>query len=200
MQPLYLQMKFCPVEAQAELIDGYGLSELDVEWFPGKTTRELIGGDGEVHSLLRAKQYDRVFLVSGANCFNRNSDDCPFRKCRMVADQIKDLIHSFCQQYPYVELVFAPIPYRQICQIPSVVERFPESGSQAWIGTTNQAIFHFQNYFSICSCHAHRARFIASPDLSVWSKLLSKDGLHLTDFGKLQMIKFIISYSCSIGK
>ena len=186
-------MKFCPEEAQAKLMNSYDLRELDVKVYPGKTTRELIGVEGEVHSLLRAKQYDRVFLVSGANCFNRNSDDCPFRKCRTVADQIKDLIHSFCQQYPNVELVFAPIPHRQVCQVPSVVERFPESGSQAWIDTTNEAISHFQSYFSVCSCHAHRARFIVSPDLSTWVKLLSKDGLHLTDFGKSQMIEFFIS-------
>ena len=77
-------MRGCSVAARRLLIRNYGLSELNVRCFPGKTTDQLIGGNGEVHSLMLEKSYDYVFLVAGANDFNRNEDDCHVMKCKLI--------------------------------------------------------------------------------------------------------------------
>jgi hypothetical protein len=174
---------------------------LTVEWFPGKTTQEIIGPNGPIHGLMQAHRFDHVFLVCGANDFNRNTSHSYFQKAKEVADTIKDLIHFFCQLYPYCNLVFAPIPTRQVCQVQSVIDRFPESGSSEWIATTNDAIGLFQNCFSVCSCHSNHARsVVVSSPIQAWSPFLSADGLHLTTAGKSRMVDFLkpINFSFSL--
>ena len=123
---------------------------------------------------------------------NRNISHCHFQKGKQVADNVSDLIHAFCQRYPYCRLVFAPIPTRQVCQVKSMIDRFPESASREWIAVTNDAIAHFQTCFSICKCHSRQARavFVSSPVQS-WAPFLSADGLHLTSAGKSKMVDFL---------
>ena len=41
-------MKACSIAARRLLIKNYGLSELNVRCFPGKTTDQLIGGNDEL--------------------------------------------------------------------------------------------------------------------------------------------------------
>ena len=55
---------------------------------PGKTTHDLIGPGGEIHAHMASCQYDYVFLVSGANDFNRNKDSCYGLKAKSVAREI----------------------------------------------------------------------------------------------------------------
>ena len=185
-------MRDCPDNVRAKLVNFHHIDELLVEWLPGKTTQEIIGPNGLIHGLMKTHRFDQVFLVSGANDFNRNTSHSPFQKAKEVADTIKDLIHSFCQLYPYCNLVFAPIPTRQVCQVQSVIDRFPESGSRQWIATTNDAIGFFQNYFSVCRCHSNQARsVVVSSPIKVWSPFLSADGLHLTSAGKSRMVDFL---------
>ena len=42
----------CPDDAIERLRVNQGLKELDVQCFPGYTTGKLIGGNGEIHSLI----------------------------------------------------------------------------------------------------------------------------------------------------
>ena len=185
-------MRGCPDDVRAKLISSHDLDDLAVHWFPGKTTQEIIGPHGHIHALMQEHRFDHVFLVSGANDFNRNTSQSHYRKAKEVADAIQGLIHSFCQRYPYCNLVFAPIPTRQVCQVQSVIDRFPESGSSEWIETTNAAIDFFQEYFSVCSCHANQARsVVASSPIQEWLPFLSADGLHLTSAGKSRMVDFL---------
>ena len=185
-------MRDCPDNIRAKLINAHNVDDLTVEWFPGKTTLQILGPHGHIHALMEEKRYDMVFLVSGANDFNRNQSQSHYHKGKEVADAIQNLIHSFCQRYPYCKLVFAPIPTRQVCKVQSVIDRFPESGSSEWIETTNAAISFFQEYFSVCSCHANQARsVVASSPIQEWSPFLSADGLHLTSDGKSRMVDFL---------
>ena len=66
----------CPNDALEQLKFNYGLTEVDVRCFPGFTTGQLIGGNGEIHSILQQKTYDYIFLVSGSFDFNIDNDDC----------------------------------------------------------------------------------------------------------------------------
>ena len=108
-------MRGCSFAARRLLMKNYRLSELNVQCFPGKTTDQLLGGNGEVHTLMQEKSYDYVFLVAGANDFNRNEDDCHMMKCKMIARVRSDLVHGFCTQHPITKLILAPIP---MCQKP----------------------------------------------------------------------------------
>ena len=181
-------LKNTEAECRAFFKKEYDLDNFDFKSFPGKTTKELIGPYGEFHKL--NNDYDLLFLVSGANDFNRNHDSDHFRKCRAVCDEIHALLHAFSLRYPGTNTVFAPIPMRQICELPSMKERFPESGSPAWINTTNKAMSLFQSRFKVCACHSNMVRVIFSPQLQVWEPFLKQDGLHLTDEGK----SFLISH------
>ena len=182
-------LRDCPDNVRSSLMNSHGIDRLFVEWFPGKTTNEIIGPKGLIHPLMQKYQFQNVFLVSGANDFNRNTSHSHFEKAKEVADSIRNLIHSFCQVYPYCNLVFSPIPTRQVSQVQSVINRFPESGSNDWISRTNDAISLFQDIFSICPCHANQARpvFVSCP-IQAWLPFLSADGLHLTSAGKMKMI------------
>ena len=93
-------MNGCPDDAIERLKVNQGLKELDVQSFPGYTTEKLIGGNGEIHSLMLKKAYDRVFLVCGANDFNHNNDDCHVMKCKSIAKECEDLLHTICNQFP----------------------------------------------------------------------------------------------------
>ena len=141
----------------------YGLSELNVRCFPGKTTDQLIGGNGEIHPLMQEKRYDYVFLVAGANDFNRNEDDCHVMKCKMIARVRSDLVHGFCTQYPFTKLVLAPIPMRRLSRNPDMIHNHPECGSKSWIDTTNDAISLYQSSFTVCACHKDQVRSVISP-------------------------------------
>ena len=113
-------LKECSFKARRLLIKNYRLNELNVRSFPGKTTDQLIGGNGEIHALMRDKSYDYVYLVAGANDFNRNEDDCHVMKCKMIARMRHDLVHGFCTQYPFTKLILAPIPMRQPSKNPNM--------------------------------------------------------------------------------
>ena len=128
------------------------------------------------------------FLVSGANDFNHNNDDCYIRKCKSIAKECQDHLYSFCSQFPQSKVTMAPIPMRNICKESKMIHRFPEYGSPTWIQTTNQAISLLQDYFSISPCHSNQATFLISPPFQIWEPLLSPDGLHLNAKGKRKMI------------
>ena len=191
-------MRGCSIAARRLLMKNYGLSELHVRCFPGKTTDQLLGGNGEVHTLMQEKSYDYVFLVAGANDFNRNEDDCHVMKCKMIARVRSDLVHGFCTQYPITKLILAPIPMRRLSKNPSMIHDHPECGSQTWIDTTNDAISLYQSCFTVCPCHSNQVRSVISPPLHKWLPYLTSDGLHLTDGtkgqtdGKLKMVQYLL--------
>ena len=191
-------MKGCSFAARRLLIKNYGLSELNVHCFPGKTTNQLIGGNGEIHNLMQDKSYDFVFLVAGANDFNHNEDDCHVMKCKSIARMRNDLVHGFCTQYPLTKLVLAPIPMRRLSKNPDMIHKHPECGSKCWIDTTNNAISLYQRCFSVCNCHKNQVRSVVSPALEDWPPYLTSDGLHLTDGtkgqtdGKLKMVQYLL--------
>ena len=69
-------LRNCEAECKAFFKTEYDFDHFDFKSFPGKTTEELIGPYGEFPKL--EKDYDLLFLVSGANDFNRNHDSDHF--------------------------------------------------------------------------------------------------------------------------
>ena len=185
-------MKKCELKTLKSLANSYAIDQLELKVFPGKTTQELIGPGGEIHKLMAISHYDFIFLVSGANDFNRNQDFCPILKCKSVARTIEELLHLFSQNYPSTQVVFAPIPMRQVSQNKYMNERFSDMADPVSIKIINQAIVFFQNLFTICPCHSHKIRFVTSPTLDVWSPFLKDDGLHLISDGQQLLIDLII--------
>lgn len=186
-------MKDLPDKAYSQLVQGFDLDDLKVIPYPGYTTAQLIGEDGVVHKLLKSlAPVTHLFLCAGANDFNRATEVTSERKCNQVAEQIQNFIHFFCSMYPHIKLFFLPIPMRQVAQIESVKNKFPDtSGSKDWIKITNYAISLFQHSFRFCECHSNCCSQVKSPPIDVWKPLLCKDGLHLTEKGKIHMIKLL---------
>ena len=56
-------MKQCSITAWQLLIKNYHLSELNVRSFPGKTTDQLIGGNGEIHALMFSWWLELMILI-----------------------------------------------------------------------------------------------------------------------------------------
>ena len=55
-------MKNCPEDIRTKLISQHNLDQLFVEWFPGKTTQEIIGPNGLIHPLMEKHQFENISL------------------------------------------------------------------------------------------------------------------------------------------
>ena len=159
-------MRGCPDDAIHQLKSNWGFSELDLQCFPGYTTSKIIGGDGEIHSLMVKNTYDHVFLVTGANDFNNNADDCPVLKFKTIAKEVNDLLHSVSTLYPNTKFTMAPIPKRNICKESHTIHCFPHYGSECWIQTTNSAMSLLYEHFKVGACHSLKVTFLISPPMS----------------------------------
>ena len=185
-------MRGCPIDSVDFLKSNWGFSELDLECFPGCTTSQIIGGNGEIHSLMGKHAYDHVFLVCGANDFNNNADDCPVFKFKSIAQELKDLLHSVSQLYPKTKFTMAPIPRRNVCNESSLLQCFPHYGSASWVETTNLAMSLLYEHFKVCACHSLQVTFLISPPHNFWNQFLCPDGLHLIEAGKRKIIQFFM--------
>ena len=111
----------CPLDSINSLRKNHSLDSLDLKCFPGFTMGQLIGGNGEIHSLMQQKLYDQVFVVAGANNFSNDVEDDHVVKCKFIAQEFKDLFHSVCQLYKHTNFSFAPIPFRNLCKEENVI-------------------------------------------------------------------------------
>ena len=182
----------CPLDSINSLRKNHSLDSLDLKCFPGFTMGQLIGGNGEIHSLMQQKLYDQVFVVAGANNFSNDVEDDHVVKCTFIAQEFKDLFHTVCQLYKHTNFSFAPIPFRNLCKEANVIHRYPQYGSPTWIKTTNKAISLFSQYFTPCACHSGQLNIIFSPSYDFWKPLLSRDGLHLSQEGKRKIMQYFI--------
>ena len=183
-------MRGCPKQAICDLKNNQGLSELDLLCFPGYTIGQIIGGDGEIHSLMQKNMYDQVFLICGSNDLNNNTDDCPVLKFKSIAKELNDLLHSVSSLYPNTKFHMGPIPKRNVCKVSNMIHAFPNYGSKKWVEITNSAICLLYENFNVCACHSTQVTFVISPSHDFWNPLLSPDGLHLSQAGKCKMIQF----------
>ena len=185
-------MRGCPKQAICDLKNNQGLSELDLLCFPGYTIGQIIGGDGEIHSLMQKNTYDQVFLICGSNDLNNNTDDCPVLKFKSIAKELNDLLHSVSSLYPNTKFHMGPIPKRNVCKVSNMIHAFPNYGSKKWVEITNSAICLLYENFNVCACHSTQVTFVISPSHDFWNPLLSPDGLHLSQAGKCKMIQFFL--------
>ena len=179
-----------PKEAKDKLIEEFDLESLDVKCYGGETIEGLIGVDGRGDALMDEKTYDFVFVVGGANNFNRTTETSPIKIAKKIAEEAHTNLHLFSTRHPNANVVLAPVPYRQVSQREN--ERFATMSDKDWINNTNEAISLYQHCLSICPCHGNKVRHVISPSTHIWSSLLLKDGLHLTPEGKEQMVNFLI--------
>ena len=176
-----------PYEVQ-NLKRAFSLDRIHVAPYSGYTTAQLIGKNGVVHELMKAKTISHLFLCCGANDFNQSQATTGIRKGQHVINIVNGLLHSFLQQYPSVGVTLFPIPFRQVCDESRRNVRFPNNSNPDWIETTNAGIEVFQERFQVCECHRSRCNWVASPGLATWIPLLELDGLHLTQNGKIKVI------------
>ena len=155
-------------------------SPVHILGYSGAISHELIGENGHVHSLIRANQYECIFLSIGQNDLNK-IDFSEFTA--EIAGKV--LIENIIEKLKHFEglelrLVVLPITLRDVAH----TSKFAEAKSPHYIKRINEIIVNMYRNIGTQPKNVHFIDPSFIHRLQRQEKLTVEDGLHLEDHGK----------------